>query len=220
MKKIVFFLFFNTSLLGQTKINGISFVASNREITNKAIAPVIAVNANWVTLMPFAFMKSTTDTSIVYNDKQQWWGERKEGREKTARIFHDKKIQVMLKPQIWISRGFFTGHIKMSSEKNWIVLEKNYEKFILDYAKLGQSTKCEILCIGTELNSFVINRPEFWRNLILKIKQVYKGKITYAENWDTYKSIPFLSSLDYIGVDAYFPLSIQKTPTIKTLANN
>jgi predicted small secreted protein len=217
MKNALFGFVLMIHLVGfsQKKINGISFVASNREIVESAIKPVIAVNANWVTLMPFAFMKTKTDTSIVYNEKRQWLGERKEGIEKTAKAFQDKKIKIMLKPQIWIGGGDFTGHIAMTSEKNWISLEKNYEKFILFYATIAQNTGCELFCIGTELNSFVVARPDFWKKLITKIRVVYKGEITYAENWDTFDKVPFLADLDYIGIDAYFPLSDQKTPTIK-----
>jgi hypothetical protein len=218
MKNIFLFILISTNFFAQTKINGISFVASNREITNTAIEPVIAVNANWVTLMPFAFMKTISDTSIAYNDKRQWWGERKIGIEKTAESFHKKNISVMLKPQIWIPRGF-TGHIKMKSESDWTILEKNYETFIIDYAKLAQSTRCEIFCIGTELNNFVTERPLFWSKLISKIKKNYSGKITYAENWDTYQKVSFLAELDYIGVDAYFPLTTEKTPSIKAMSN-
>ena len=201
----------------QTKINGLSFVASNREIADKAIVSVNQINANWVTLMPFAFMKNTSDTSIIYNDKRQWLGERKEGIEKTALAFHNKKIKIMLKPQIWIPNGF-TGHIKMKSESDWVKFERSYEIFILDYAKLAQKTNCEIFCIGTELNNFVMNRAEFWNKLILKIRKIYSGKITYAENWDTYQNVSFLSDLDYIGIDAYFPLSAEKTPSIINLS--
>jgi predicted small secreted protein len=219
MKKTLLLVFLNFYLLGfsQKKINGISFVASDREIVEAAIKPVIAVNANWVTLMPFAFMKSKTDTAIVYNDKKQWLGERKEGIEKTAKAFHDKKIKIMLKPQIWIGGGEFTGHIAMASDKNWISLERNYENFILFYAKIAENTNCEIFCIGTELNSFVVARPEFWKKLISKVRVVYKGEITYAENWDTFDKVSFLANLDYIGVDAYFPLCDKKTATIKEL---
>jgi hypothetical protein len=216
--KFLLLLFATASLLGQSKINGLSFVASNREISTKAIEPVISINANWVTLMPFAFMKSTSDTTIVYNDKRQWWGERKEGIEKTALSFHKKNIKIMLKPQIWIARGDFTGHIKMASEKKWLALESNYEKFIIDYAKIAEATRSEIFCIGTELNMFVSNRPTFWSKLINKIRKVYKGKITYAENWDTYKNVTFLAELDYIGIDAYFPLNAEKTPSIKAIS--
>jgi hypothetical protein len=210
-------LFFSISIYSQVKINGISFVASNREITKSAIDPVVSIHSNWVTLMPFAFMKSKTDTTIMYNDKRQWLGERKEGIEKTTLAFRKKGIKIMLKPQIWIGRGDFTGHISMKNQIDWIAFENNYEQYILEYAKQAQDLDCEMFCIGTELNDFVVSRPLFWDRLIKKIKKVYHGKITYAENWDTYKKVPFWSLVDYIGIDAYFPLAIDKTPSIKTI---
>lgn len=210
-------LFLSFPVFSQKKIYGISFVASNREITIDAIKPVTAINANWVTLMPYGFMKTENDTTITFNSKRQWINERKEGIEQTAKLFKNQKIKIMLKPQIWIPKGGFTGHIKMKSEKEWIAFENNYQKFILFYAKLAQSTNCELFCIGTEMNSFVIARSKYWKDLISKIRKIYTGKITYAENWDTYTTVPFLGSLDYIGIDAYFPLDTAKTPTIKAI---
>ncbi len=218
MKNRYFFLLlFSISCLAQTKINGISFVASNREITIEAIQPVIAIHANWVALMPYGFMKSETDSTIIFNSKRQWINERKEGIEQTAKLFKNQKIKVMLKPQIWIPKGGFTGRILMNSQKEWKSLENSYQNFILFYAKIAQASKVDLFCIGTELNTFVMARSLFWNQLITKIKSVYKGKITYAENWDTYKKVPFIASLDYIGIDAYFPLDTAKTPTIKSL---
>ena len=215
--KYTFFILISISIFSQSKINGVSFVASNRVIQQKFIDPVMKVNANWVTLMPFAFVKTINDTQILFDDNRQWWGERKIGIEKSAELFKANNFKIMLKPQIWIPNGF-TGNIKMDSEKDWLIFEKNYEKFILDYAKIAASTNCEILCIGTELNDFVTNRTSFWNQLIKKIRNVYSGKITYAENWDTFEKVPFLSEIDFIGIDAYFPLTNKKTPTLKSLA--
>ena len=209
-------LFFSTVCFSQ-KINGISFVASNTPVNSEIIKPVLEVNANWVTLMPFGFMKTVSEVSIQYNSKQQWWGETKEGIVKTAKGFHDKKIKIMLKPQIWIPNGGFTGQINMKNEKEWRAFEKSYETFILDYAQLAQNNNFELFCIGTELNNFVISRPDYWKKLLQKIKKIYKGKITYAENWDTYKNVPFLGELDYIGIDAYFELAREKTPTVAAI---
>ena len=63
----------------------------------------------------------------------------------------------------------------------------------------------------------MITRPTYWKGLIQKIKKIYKGKITYAENWDTYKNVPFINKLDYIGIDAYFPLAKEQTPTVAVI---
>ena len=214
--KYLIICFFLISGFGQTKINGISFVASNRLVKNNTIESVIKVNANWVTLMPFAFQKNITSSELSYDSNGQWWGERKIGIQRTAEIFHNNNIKVMIKPQIWIPNGF-TGHIKMNSEKDWGLFEKNYETFILDYAKLAQLTNSEMFCIGTELNLFINSRPIFWNEIIKKIRTIYFGKITYAENWDTFENVPFLQSIDFIGIDAYFPLTNEKTPEIKQL---
>ena len=206
-------LFFSTVCFSQ-KINGLSFVASNTLVTVQEVLPVLEMNANWVTLMPFGFMKNVTETSVLYNSKRQWYGETKVGIINTAIEFQKKKIKIMLKPQIWIPNGGFTGHISMKSEQDWLTFEKSYETFILDYAQVAADSNFELFCIGTELNNFVISRPNYWKKLIQKIKKIYKGKITYAENWDTYSNVPFLENLDYIGIDAYFPLSKEKTPSV------
>lgn len=199
------------------KINGISFVGGPKPINKTHITPVEKVNANWVAIMPFAFMQKKDTSALVFNVDRQWWGERKEGVSKTIELFNNKGFKIMLKPQIWIWRGVFTGTISMPSDKEWITFEKNYENYILEFAKLAEEHKVALFCIGTELEIFVKERPEFWNSLINKIKKVYSGKLTYAENWDCFNQVPFLHKLDYIGIDAYFPLSSSKTPTKQEL---
>ncbi len=120
----------------------------------------------------------------------------------------------MLKPQIWIWHGEFTGYLKMNSEADWRLLEASYRQFILDFAAQAQELNVALFCIGTELEQFIANRPVFWKTLITEIKQIYRGKLTYAANWDEYHRVPFWEALDYIGVDAYFPVSEAKTPSV------
>ncbi|MEW7280348.1 glycoside hydrolase [Aquimarina sp. 2201CG1-2-11] len=220
MKKFFVLLFsiFLTSCTGQpSKINGVSFVGSPKAITANEVTPVVNVNANWAAVMPFGFIKNLSSPNITFDIEEQWWGERREGAKKTIELLNQQKIKVMLKPQIWVWRGEFTGTIKMTSQKNWELFEQSYEDYILLYAKLAQEMNVPILCIGTELHTFVQKRPEFWNRLIQKIKAEYKGKLTYAENWDQYHNVPFWNQLDYIGIDAYFPVSTSKSPTIEEM---
>lgn len=49
------------------------------------------------------------------------------------------------------------------------------------------------------------------------MREHYKGKLTYAANWDEYKRTPFWTQLDYIGIDAYFPLTDARTPSLEQL---
>jgi len=198
----------------QPKINGVSFVASRDTITNKHITPVVNLNANYAAIMPFGFIRDPKYPEIIYNSKRQWYGESKAGVKQYIEALKKRHVKIMMKPQIWISRGQFTGFLKMTTETDWKILENAYSSFILEYAQLAQETHTEMFCIGTELEQFVVNRPEYWNQLIVNIKAIYKGKLTYAANWDEFKRTPFWDQLDYIGVDAYFPVSESQTPTV------
>lgn len=208
-------IFSGFSFFGQSKkINGLSFVASRDSISSAHVIPVLNTQSNYVALMPYGFIKELSTPEIVYNTKQQWFGETKMGLLQYAKLFQEKKIRIMVKPHIWVWKGAYTGNINMKNEKKWKLLEDSYRNYILCYAKAAAELQAEIFCIGTELAKFVKNRPEYWQQLIQEIRVLYKGKLTYAANWDEFAEVSFWSDLDFIGIDAYFPLSDKKTPTI------
>ena len=207
--------FLNSCAQKEIHINGISFVASPDTLNQKHIEPIVRLNANYAAIMPFGFIKNLQHPEIVYNSERQWFGETKEGVKQYVEKLHQNNILVMVKPQIWIWHGEYTGDLQMTSEEDWHVLENSYRKFILDFAKVAEENKVDIYCIGTELEQFIVHRPGYWKDLISEIKTIYKGKLTYAANWDEYKRVPFWEQLDYIGIDAYFPVSESKTPTIE-----
>lgn len=224
--KHLFSLFFATIILvscnaqiekSESKIKGVSFVAMRGEMVSDVVKPFKNYNANFVAVHPYGFMRDLENPAVIHNSDRQWYGERVDGTRQSIEMFHSEGLQVMLKPQIWIGRGNYTGTMELASDEKWKVLEDSYEQFILAFATVAQETKTEIFCIGTELESFVNARPEYWNQLIMKIRKVYDGKLTYAGNWDSYKNEPFWDQLDYIGVDAYFPVSDQKTPDFATI---
>ena len=215
MKMVIITVLMTSCSAQVDKINGVSFVAAKDSISASNIEPVLNLGANYVAIMPFGFIKNLEHPEIIHNTERQWFGETRVGAKQYIEEFCKKNIKVMVKPQIWVWRGEFTGDIKMTSEADWKTLENSYRAFIMEYANLANEIKAELLCIGTELEQFVKERPEFWSNLITEIKKVYSGKLTYAANWDEYKRTPFWKQLDYIGVDAYFPVSTMKTPSVE-----
>ncbi len=219
-KLLLLLVLLQFSCKSQTKkINGISFVASRDSINSNHITPVIKAQGNYVALMPFGFIRDISSPKIIHNSNRQWFGETQNGLSQYAKSFQKEKVKVMVKPQIWLWRGEFTGYLEMDSEENWTILENSYTEFILTYAKASQELKADILCIGTELEKFVLNRPKYWQELVVKIREVYKGKLTYAANWDEFKRVKFWNQLDFIGIDAYFPLSDKKTPSVEDFEN-
>ena len=193
---------------------GVNLVGTSQVQKSDIYDDLINVKVNSVSIVPFAYGNSNSGELTIKTD-WQWWGESIEGSKELAKMAKEKGMKVMLKPQIWFDGGRYTGNVNLESEEKWKRFESSYEEYILLHAKSASDLELDIFCIGTELKEFVLNRPTFWKELIFKVKAIYKGKLTYAGNWDSYKLIPFWEELDYIGVDAYFPLSDSDTPTVE-----
>ena len=123
----------------------------------------------------------------------------------------------MLKPHVWVRGEGWPGDFTLDSEEQWQRWEQEYTAYLRTIAQIADSMNVELLCIGTEYRNAVVERPAFWESLIRDIRQQYDGKLTYAANWDNFQNVTFWDRLDYIGIDAYWPLCERKTPTIKTL---
>lgn len=199
------------------KINGISFVASREPAGEEHVEVLKDIHADYAAVMPFGFIRELGSPEIIFDTDRQWYGETCEGARQYIELLHRNGIRVMLKPQLWIWRGVFTGELEMNSEADWKMLESEYADFILTYAQLAQETGADLFCIGTELGSFVKARPDYWKQLIKQVRERYKGKLTYAANWDEYGRTPFWTELDLIGIDAYFPLSDSRNPEVEEL---
>jgi hypothetical protein len=195
---------------------GINLVAPIKELNNSTFVSLSENNVNAISLIPYAFV-DIDQASVSYNNDRQWWGERSEGIRASIHKSHEYKMKVMLKPHLWVNHNFYTGDLDFSTEKEWELWESDYEKYILDFAKLAEEEKIELFCFGTELENPIAKRPQYWMQLIQKIRKIYSGKLTYAANWDSFETIPFWNELDYIGIDAYFPLSTEETPSIEIL---
>ena len=216
-----FTILFLTSIQsrGQTKqdckISGVNIVSPKHYTSTDYLKSVKRINANWVALVPYAFME-TGNPEIRYNCDQNWWGGTLKGLKNSSKLSKKNDLKVLLKPHFWLDNEKWAGEISFK-EKDWKKWESNYRSFILKMAEIAENHSFEILCIGTEMKSAVLERPGFWKLIIKEIKAHYSGKLVYAANWDNFKNIPFWNEIDYIGVDAYFPLSEQVTPSVGEL---
>lgn len=198
------------------EIQGLAVSAPPRKMESTAYEPMLDINANSIAVIPYAFCK-LPEATIQYNGNKQYWGESEEGVKQTVKMAHDRNISVMLKPHLWIAHGSYTGDIKFADDAQAKMFEESYTAYILHFAKVAEEAKVQIFCIGTELGGIVDTRPLYFPSLIKAVRQVYSGKLTYAANWDDYKRFKGWELLDYIGVDAYFPLSDEKKPTLENL---
>ena len=177
-------------------------------------------SVNWISLTPFGFQASYNSPEIRFGRSRGSGRNRDYRMAHTTRLAKEKGIKVMLKPHIWLRDhdGKWRSDIDMETPEAWQVWFAAYEKFILHHAQLAEEHQIESLCIGTELYLCTTQHETQWRQLIQKIRTVYSGQLTYAANfYKEYEEIQFWDALDYIGIQAYFPLTDQVNPSLKTL---
>jgi hypothetical protein len=95
----------------------------------------------------------------------------------------------------------------MTSEDDWDEWFRQYTEYVLLHARIAQQTKAEMLCIGVEYEGTSATQEARWRKLIADVKQVYTGPITYAAAFGEWPHIKWWDAVDYIGIDAYFPVA-------------
>ena len=115
------------------------------------------------------------------------------------------------------AKSTWRGDFAPKNPDNWQAWEAKYEAYILKYARLADSLQADMFCVGTELSRSAVERDAFWRSLIQKVRQIYQGPLTYSANWDNFDRVNFWDALDYIGVNAYFPLHKDQTPTVTAM---
>lgn len=161
-----------------------------------------SIGVNAIAVVPYGFEDSAASTSI------STLGADETDEELTQALFvaHRLGQKVMLKPQIWIGGGTFTGEIRFSDPTERAQWLRSYRAFILHYARLAEQEGFDLLCIANELGGMTQRAGE-WRALIAEIRRVYRGPITYAANWgEEFESVSFWGALDYIGLNHYYPL--------------
>jgi len=193
----------------------VTLVAPPKPFTENPMTPIQEIKGNWIAIVPYSFTPHEK-AEVRFRSQHQWWGERPEGVVKTIELAKEAQIKTMLKPQVW-SHGWWTGDYDFAKETDWIAWEKQYEEYILYYAAMADSLDVDLFCMGTEFKNAIKKRPQYWDKLIDKVRDVYHGPLTYAANWDNFNAIPFWDKLDYISINAYFPLDAEKTPDKKEL---
>jgi hypothetical protein len=189
---------------------GVCFVAGDR-VGEDVFADLSRSGVTWISQTPFGWQRSAHDPDFrVVTGGAVYWGERDVGLRETARLARRHGIHTLLKPHLWLigsARGDWSGSISMRSEAAWKSWFSRYEEFIVHYARLAEESGMEALCIGTELEG-TTSRERDWRKIIAVVRRVYHGRLTYAANWSgEFERIRFWDALDYVGVQAYFPLA-------------
>ena len=116
------------------------------------------------------------------------------------------------RPRVW------HNDIEMATEADWRAWFARYEAYILGYARPAAAAGVDAFCVGRETDKAAMAREADWRRLIARVREVFKGPLTYSANFDGYSRVGFWDALDVIGISAYFPLTDERDPSPERLA--
>lgn len=177
-----------------------------------AMSTIKATGANTITLVPSFFMANEYSTTMRLNPNES------DTFAQVRQAIVDAKargLNVVLKPHLETDNRVWRAEIKPSDVNAWF---QNYKNMIVEYAKIAQEAGASMFCIGTEMRSMSGYEAK-WEDIISAVRGVYSGKLTYAATDDEAKAVKFWDKLDYIGVDAYFPMTTSNSPTVQQLVD-
>lgn len=100
------------------------------------------------------------------------------------------------------------SYLEPENSDEWF---KNYEQKVQELAHFSSKWKADELIVASELTS-LFELENKWRDLIAKVRGIFKGHLTITTIAAFYSDVKFWDALDSIGVSAYFPLTILPWP--------
>jgi hypothetical protein len=91
----------------------------------------------------------------------------------------------------------------------------DYQQYMTSIAQMAQANGANAMNVGTEMRGIANNSANSsqWNSVINSVNANFSGRIGYAANWDDFKDANLTSAIwehpavDYLGVDAYFPMA-------------
>ncbi len=177
------------------------------EAYGRALDEAVQMGATWVSLTPFGRIGGLSSTQVSLEFEAPF----EENRANIARgieMAHRRGLRVLLVPHLWVESGEWRALIDPGTGAGWEAWARSYERFLVTWAEVAQSTGAEMLSVGVELRSWVTTeRAASFFPVIAAVRRVYTGLLTYSANWDDVDDTAILQELDLIGINAFYPLA-------------
>ncbi len=188
--------------------------------SDESLTKLADTGAGWISVLATWYQDAVTSTEIYSHAEKT---PTDAGVIHAIQTAHGLGLKVMLKPHLdlYADAAHWRGQIgeQFTTEAQWDAWFESYQAFINHYAKLATDNDVEQFCIGTELDGTAVEELR-WRELITGtggIKSIYDGPLVYAANHTYTNTIMFWDALDYIGIDAYYTLTLTSTATVNDL---
>jgi hypothetical protein len=200
--------------------NGITYAAWGADdyLSNQAdqsLHQVQKTGADWISLVVTQYQRDISSTTIQPTS----YTPSDASLLHAIQVAHNLGLKVLLKPHVDLSADpdHWRGQIGVGFDAaQWNAWFTSYSQFILHYAKLAGENGVDEFCVGTEL-SMAQGQEAQWRSLIGSVRAIFQGSLVYAANFGDEYSLKWWDVVDYIGVDAYYPLTLQIHPSLAAL---
>lgn len=165
------------------------------------------LGATWVSLTPFGRVADLAPSGVSWTFEEAFDKNRKAVLRAIGQA-HRRGLRVLLVPHLWVENGAWRGELDPGDDAAWERWAQSYGAFLRAWAEVAREGRVDLLAIGVELRSWATttNAPSLV-SLVREIRGVYPGPLTYAANWDDAEDTIIWGELDYIGVNAFFPLA-------------
>ena len=167
---------------------------------------LVRLGANAVSVTPFGRIWSLSSTRI---DPSFEWPVAHNERA-VSRFIADARargLRVLLIPHLWVETGGWRGDLDPGSPEAWSAYQREYRAFVLRWAEVAARAGADMFSIGVECKSWSGRFGPYWSALIRAVRARFPGQLTYSANWDEADDVLFWDELDYIGINAFYPLA-------------
>ncbi len=173
--------------------------------------------ANWISLIVTCYQDNLESTQISAAESTPT----DDDLIHVLDMAHALGLKVMLKPHVdlWNDPTHWRGQIgkAYTTETKWSEWFSSYRTFIEHYADLAAAHGADQFSVGCELEG-TTHRAADWRTIVAAVRTRYTGPLIYASNHSGEEvGMTWWDALDFIGVDAYYPLSTKTNPTVDEL---
>ncbi len=201
---------FLCSVSAAFEIKGMSYISWDAnglmtENSDASLANTKLIGCTWIGICIFWFQDDVNST--VIGTDYSLYSQTPQSVIHAIDKCHELNMKVMLKPMVDCRDETWRAHINPSEQ--WFASYRNFMNF---WADIAESRNVELFCVGCEMIN-TTGWSSSWRQVIQDIRSRYTGLLTYAANPDEEKDINWWDELDYIGIDAYYPLTDINDPT-------
>jgi hypothetical protein len=129
---------------------------------------------------------------------------------------HRQHLHVMLRPIVVAKDGTSRGDFLPPSAGKWMV---SYTAALLPYLDVARTHHIDMVSLGSGYSR--IESGAAWGDLIRHARAGFSGSLTYGAahapgaGGGGYQAVPFWATLDYVGIEAFFPVATSTGQTVQ-----